>query len=320
MRFARVTASLIATLTVLAACGDSPASEATDTTAAEATGTTTAATVDSATDTVAAGGDTGDAAATSAPAEPATAKPEVAIPAELPTELVVTDLVEGTGPAAKAGDLVLVNYVGVRSADGTEFDNSYDRGQPFSVTLGAGMVIQGWDDGLVGIKQGGRRQLDIPADLAYGDSPQGDVIQAGDALTFVVDAVAVVALPDPSQAPTGTIAPATNVDALASTDLVVGDGPAIEPGQKVFLHLVAYRADTGEEINSSWAEGSPLEFTFGSGEVLPAIDTAIDGMQVGGRRQVTIPFAEAFGESGNEGLGLPPSTDLVLVLDLVGAF
>ena len=119
--------------------------------------------------------------------------------------MVVTDLVEGTGPAAKAGDVVLVNYVGVRSADGTEFDNSYDRGEPFSVTLGAGMVIQGWDDGLVGIKQGGRRQLDIPADLAYGDNPQGGVIQPGDALTFVVDAVALVSLPDASQAPAVTV-------------------------------------------------------------------------------------------------------------------
>ncbi|MEO6653584.1 MAG: peptidylprolyl isomerase [Ilumatobacteraceae bacterium] len=122
---------------------------------------------------------------------PSADKPEVNIPDELPTELVVTELVAGDGPSAEAGDTVVVNYVGVRSEDGTEFDNSYDRGQPFPVTLGANSVIQGWEDGLVGAQAGARLQLDIPATLAYGDSAAGDVIKAGDALTFVIDVVEV---------------------------------------------------------------------------------------------------------------------------------
>ena len=117
-------------------------------------------------------------------------KPSVEIPAEIPTELVITDLVEGTGDAAKAGDSITVHYVGVLSADGTEFDNSYDGGQPFTLTLGAGMVIDGWDQGLVGAKVGGRRQLDIPAELAYGDVEKSG-IPANSALTFVVDIVAI---------------------------------------------------------------------------------------------------------------------------------
>ena len=77
-------------------------------------------------------------------------KPEVELPDEEPTELVVTDLVVGEGVAAAEGDTVLVHYVGVLSSDGTEFDNSFDRGQPFPVTLGQGLVIDGWDQGLVG--------------------------------------------------------------------------------------------------------------------------------------------------------------------------
>ena len=106
--------------------------------------------------------------------------------------LADTDLTEGDGPAAVAGDTVLVHYVGVRSADGTEFDNSYDRGTPSPSPHSARrQVIDGWNQGLIGVKQGGRRQLDIPADLAYGDTPQGDIIQPGDALTFVIDVVAV---------------------------------------------------------------------------------------------------------------------------------
>ncbi len=125
-------------------------------------------------------------------------KPEVSIPAELPTELVITDLIDGTGEPAKNGDTVEVNYVGVRSEDGTEFDNSYDRGQTFPVVLGAGGVIQGWDQGLVGVKVGGRRQLDIPADLAYGDTGAGGVILPGDALSFVIDVVSITPAPTPA--------------------------------------------------------------------------------------------------------------------------
>ncbi len=118
-------------------------------------------------------------------------KPEVEIPDTLPTDLVITELQPGTGPEAQPGDTVLVNYVGVRSEDGTEFDNSYDRGQPFPVVLGTGRVIPGWDEGLIGAQAGARLQLDIPAELAYGDSGSGEIIQPGDALTFVIDVVSV---------------------------------------------------------------------------------------------------------------------------------
>ncbi len=122
---------------------------------------------------------------------PTPPKPTVSIPDELPTELVVNDLVEGTGAAAQAGDTVFVHYVGVRSEDGVEFDNNYDSGTTFPVVLGSGGVIAGWDQGLIGVKAGGQRQLDIPADLAYGDRGSGDIIRPGDALSFVVDVVSI---------------------------------------------------------------------------------------------------------------------------------
>ena len=122
---------------------------------------------------------------------PTPPKPDVAIPTEPPTELVVTELSPGEGPEAHAGDVVTVHYVGVRSEDGTEFDNSYDGGQAFPVVLGAGGVIEGWEQGLVGAQAGSQIQLDIPAELAYGDNPPGEPIQPGDALTFVVDVMDV---------------------------------------------------------------------------------------------------------------------------------
>ena len=125
------------------------------------------------------------------PDDPATGKPSVALPAEMPTELVVFDVVAGSGREAEVGDTVVVDYVGVLSEDGTEFDNSYDRGATFPVTLGVTSVIQGWQDGLLGAQAGSRIQLDIPADLAYGDTGSGDIIQPGDAITFVIDVIDV---------------------------------------------------------------------------------------------------------------------------------
>lgn len=118
-------------------------------------------------------------------------KPEVNIPATLPESLVITTLVEGTGEPAKVGDTISVHYVGVLAADGTEFDNSYDRGEPFSFVLGQGQVIEGWDQGLVGAPAGSRIQLDIPAELAYGAQQRGSIIEPNSPLTFVIDVMAI---------------------------------------------------------------------------------------------------------------------------------
>ena len=240
-----------------------------------------------------------------------------------PTELQIKDITVGTGPAAKAGDLLLMRYVGTRTADGTEFDQNVDSGEPLNVTLGAGQVIQGWDEGLVGIQQGGRRQLDIPADLAYGDSPPaGSSIQPGDALTFVVDAVAVIATPDPADRPDITVEGGPNVTEVQTVDLVTGSGAELAEGQTAIAYLVAFRADTGEELLSSWDTGSFEDVPFAAGQTIDGLYQGMTGMRVGGRRQITIPFASAFGADGNAdlGSGLPPNVDLVLVVEVFGAY
>ena len=105
-----------------------------------------------------------------------------------PTQLVVQDLVKGTGQAAKDGDQLSVQYVGVLYKNGKQFDASWDRGkQPFQFTLGQGNVIKGWDQGLVGMKVGGRRRLIIPSDLAYGAQGQPPTIPPNSALVFDID-------------------------------------------------------------------------------------------------------------------------------------
>jgi peptidylprolyl isomerase len=119
-------------------------------------------------------------------------KPEVDFPGgEPPADLEIKDLWEGEGAEAKSGDNVSVHYVGVAFSTGEEFDSSWNRGTPLQFPLGAGRVISGWDQGLQGMRVGGRRQLTIPAHLAYGDRGAGAAIAPGEALIFVCDLVAV---------------------------------------------------------------------------------------------------------------------------------
>jgi peptidylprolyl isomerase len=104
-----------------------------------------------------------------------------------PTTLVKKDIVVGKGAAAKAGDKVTVQYVGVLYDTLEQFDASWDNGQPFPFTLGKGEVIKGWDEGVAGMKVGGRRELTIPPDLAYGAQGQPPTIPANATLIFIVD-------------------------------------------------------------------------------------------------------------------------------------
>ena len=173
----------IAVATLVGACGSSgtstgnsaiqpaPSAAQTDTTAATATPTTTPA---------------------SPPVPAAIAKkPTIAKPAgPAPKTLIVRDLIRGTGTAAKAGQSITANYVGVLYSNGQQFDASWDNGAPITFTLGTGNVIPGWDRGLVGMKVGGRRELIIPSALAYGAAGRPPKIPANAALIFDVDLLA----------------------------------------------------------------------------------------------------------------------------------
>jgi peptidylprolyl isomerase len=109
----------------------------------------------------------------------------------VPATLVMNDLVVGDGAEAKPGNRVDVQYVGAHYANAQPFDASWDRGDTFGFTLGAGQVIKGWDQGVAGMKVGGRRELIIPPHLAYGERGAGGVIKPNETLVFVVDLLAV---------------------------------------------------------------------------------------------------------------------------------
>ena len=158
----------------VAACGDDdePASETAATATATPTETASAAGIE---------------ALVQGTAKKTDAKPSVPAPkGDPPTELVVRDIVKGKGPKAKAGDTLTMQYVGTAWSNGQQFDASWDTGQPWPFQLRAGMVIPGWDEGMVGMQKGGRRLLVIPPDMAYGPTGSGP-IGPNETLIFVVD-------------------------------------------------------------------------------------------------------------------------------------
>ncbi|MGK2936323.1 MAG: FKBP-type peptidyl-prolyl cis-trans isomerase [Solirubrobacteraceae bacterium] len=174
----------------LAACGDDDESSsgdsgatATETTPAESP--TTAETTE--TTTTPQGGDDGTGVVVNG-AENLDEKPQIEITAETQADkLIKKDLVVGDGTTAKEGDTVSVQYVGVGFNSEEEFDASWNRGEPFEFTLGAGDVIPGWDEGVAGMKEGGRRLLVIPGDKAYGEQGSPPAIGPNETLAFVVD-------------------------------------------------------------------------------------------------------------------------------------
>jgi peptidylprolyl isomerase len=178
----------------LAACGGS--SKAPGVVQAPSGGATqasvTAATTTSPSPTATTPTATTPTATTPKPPSPLSKKPAVTVPkGPAPKSLVVKDLIKGNGPAAKDGSKITVNYVGALYKNGKEFSSTWSAGQPFTTTLVSGGVIPGWVKGIPGMKVGGRRELIIPAALAYGKAGSGSTIPPNSPLVFVVDLLGV---------------------------------------------------------------------------------------------------------------------------------
>ena len=229
---------------------------------------------------------------------------------ERPNRLVTRDIAIGTGTQAGVGDVLEVKYVGALLSDGTEFDASWNRSQTFFVPIGMGAVIPGWDQGIVGMREGGRRVLITPPDLAYGSSGAGSSIPPDATLVFVVDLVAILDLQPPA------IPEPTEVGALLEVeDLVAGTGDPVESGDTVTVHYLGTLTD-GTVFDASWRRGMPFTTTIGVGMVIPGWDQGIVGMREGGRRLLKIPSDLAYGERGS-GAAIPPDTPLLFVVDLI---
>jgi peptidylprolyl isomerase len=239
------------------------------------------------------------------PTRPAPTLSDAAVTAE--SGLRYEDTVVGEGEGAALGDEVTVNYSGFLT-DGTMFDSSIG-GQPFTFTLGAGRVIPGWEEGLLGMAKGGQRILEIPGDLAYGEQGAG-MIPPNATLIFEVEMVDF----RPQLAPTEVSEYETTENNVEYAILVEGSGDPIKRNDLVTFTFNAWRGD-GVMFDSSDQAGRPAQFTLGSSG-LAGLDEGMVGMLVGEKRQIRIPPEMAYGEEG-AGEVIPPNDTIIFEIELL---
>lgn len=202
----------------------------------------------------------------------------------------------GSGPQPQRGQFVQVHYTGWLT-NGTKFDSSVDRGQPFEFKLGVGQVIKGWDEGVASMRVGGKRKLYIPPDLAYGSRGAGGVIPPNAELVFEVELLGIRSVE------------------LQIEEIEEGTGPQPQEGDVVAVHYTGWLAN-GTKFDSSYDRGEPIEFPLGTGAVIPGWDMGIATMKVGGKRRLTIPPELAYGKRGYPGV-IPPNAVLIFECHLV---
>ncbi|MCX4968347.1 FKBP-type peptidyl-prolyl cis-trans isomerase [Streptomyces sp. NBC_00654] len=262
--------------------------------------------------------------------KPTLAKGKGDPPKELKTEVIS----EGDGAKLKNGDAIQVNYLG-QSWDSTKpFDNSFDRKTPFDLTLGAGMVIQGWDKGLVGQKVGSRVQLVIPPELGYGEQGQGD-IKPNATLVFVVDVLKATQIPASAKgsevaqdnidlpkvgtktdgkAPTVTIPKSDPPKKLVSNYILESDGAVIKESDSVVVNYVGLLWKGGKEFDSTYAQGKTQTFPLAQITLKGLKDGLID-KKVGSRVLLVIPPDQAFGDKAQQ--SIPANSTLVFAVDIL---
>ncbi|MFC2029801.1 FKBP-type peptidyl-prolyl cis-trans isomerase [Chloroflexota bacterium] len=222
----------------------------------------------------------------------------------------------GDGASPQVGEIVSVHYVGTLE-DGTEFDNSYSRGEPISFPLGTGSVISGWDEGIGLLTVGSKAKLIIPPELGYGEQGAGGVIPPNATLYFDVELVDI--LPGSPESPTEVDMDdyTTTESGLQYHDFEIGDGATPESGQQVAVHYTGWLED-GTKFDSSLDRGQPFTFLLGTGSVIKGWDEGLSTMQVGGKRQLVIPPELGYGDRGAGGV-IPPDATLIFEVELLDA-
>lgn len=211
-----------------------------------------------------------------------------------PGKVEIKDTLTGIGIAAQPGDIITVNYTG-KLASGKQFDSSVGRA-PFQFTLGAGQVIKGWDQGLVGMKVHGIRSLTIPSDLAYGAQSAGEIPPNSD-LKFDITMV--------------------KIDRIKTKILTEGKGELTALGGDVCELHYELKDDTGKVLDSSYERKQTFQIILGRTALIKGFTAGVIGMKQGEKRELTIPAEFGYGDKGvGEGL-IKPGQTLFFTIEMV---
>lgn len=233
---------------------------------------------------------------------------------EVEKGLKYKDTVPGDGVEAKPGMAITVHYTGMLMSNGKKFDSSLDRGEPFTINLGAGEVITGWDKGLVGLKVGGKRRLYIPSEMGYGVRGAGRDIPPNADLVFDVELKKAEGKPwEEIKVPADAVKTASG---LRYVDTKAGTGETAVAGKKVTVHYLGALQKNGKKFDASLDRDEPFQFPLGAGRVIKGWDEGVAGMKVGGKRTLYIPASLGYGERG-AGRVIPPGAELVFEVELL---
>ncbi len=223
------------------------------------------------------------------------------------------DFVVGDGDQPEAGQTAIIDFT-MWSEDGARIESTDDVGKPFVFPIGVGQMLEGLDEGVLTMNVGGKRQLVVPPELAFGE--QGtNVVPPNTALIFEVELIAVIPVPEAADQ---TIVDegdyTTSESGLKYYDIVAGEGDSPEVGQLAVVHFTGWLID-GTKFDSTIDSGLPITFPYGIGQMISGLDEGVGSMKVGGKRQLVVPSELGLGDQDN-GV-VPPNSTLIFEIELM---